>query len=149
MSLISEKSVANAESSFRLAFERLKNNCPQNIPIGSQVTQNNIAKEAGCDPSAFRKSRYPELIAEVKHWISENVQEAPSSPRKTLLAQRRNNRSLREQIIALKAERDIALSILLEADSKILELTQENLRLARMLPDTNVTPILSGSNDKH
>lgn len=48
-----------AEQRFRLAFERLKANKPNVLNPGSVVSQNNVAREAKCDPSALRKSESP------------------------------------------------------------------------------------------
>lgn len=59
-----------AERLFRESFERLKQNKPQILPIGSQVTQNNVAREAGRDSSALKKDRYPLLILEIQAYIS-------------------------------------------------------------------------------
>ncbi|UJB33419.1 hypothetical protein HQN78_21525 [Chromobacterium sp. Beijing] len=130
-----------AECSFREAFERLKIGVPNLLPKGARVSQNNVAKEAGCSPSALRKSRYPSLIAEIQRWIKDNVSNIPASSRQAKLLQRDRNRSLREKIEALKAERDHALSLLIEADQKILELLLENAALQEKLPELNVTPI--------
>jgi len=55
-----------------------------------------------------------------------------------MLAQRSRNRDLQEQNHALKAQRDNALSQLLDAQTRILELTLENQRLRAQLPQSNV-----------
>lgn len=143
----SQTSRGNAEQAFRDSFERLKLGKPQRMPKGTPVSQNNVAKEAGCDTSALRKTRYPSLIAEIQKWVEEkNVNPAPS-PRQKLLAQRSRNRSLQERIAELKAQRDHALSLLVEADAKILELATENARLAALQPRSNVTA-MKGSKDQ-
>lgn len=131
--------VGRAETAFREAFDRLKRGKPDRLPKGSSVSQNNVAKEAGCDPSALRKSRFPSLVAEIQRWVTEHAPDAPKSQRQTMLAQRGHNRSLREKIEALKIERDHAFSLLVEADAKILDLTMENIRLQSHLPPSNVT----------
>lgn len=134
-----------AETAFREAFDRLKRGKPAILAKGTPVSQNNVAKEAGCDPSALRKSRFPSLIAEIQQWVAEHASDRPESPRQKILVQRSRNRSLREKIESLKAERDHALSLLVEADAKILDLTMENMRLQAHLeslqPPSNVTPI--------
>ena len=104
--------------------------------------------EAGCDTSALRKSRYPSLIAEIQRWVDEHGVDKPSSPRQALLAQRSSNRSLREKIEALKAQRDHALSLLGEAEARILDLTMENARLQAWQPRSNVTPILGSKHER-
>lgn len=59
-----------AEQSFRESFERLKKNKPNILPEGAFVTQNNVAREAGRDPSALKKDRYPLLILEIQAYTS-------------------------------------------------------------------------------
>lgn len=130
-----------AEDAFRDAFERLKRKQSVRLPKNTPISQNNVAKEAGCDPSALRKSRFPSLIAEIQRWIVENPADTPSSPRQTMLAQRRRNRTLRDKIEILTLERDNALSLLVEADAKIIELTLENLELKSKHPDQTVTSL--------
>ena len=65
----SEKIELSAEQRFRQAFERLKANKPKVLEVGTPVSQNNVAKEAGCDPSALRKSRFPALVREIQAYL--------------------------------------------------------------------------------
>jgi hypothetical protein len=97
------------------------------------------------DPSALRKSRYPALIAEIQRWLATNRPQTPVSERQTLLSQRKRNRSLNERIEDMKTQRDSLVSLLVEADAKILELTLENARLRAQVPSSKVTPIHQGS----
>lgn len=136
-----------AEQAFRDAFDRLRLGRPERLAKGTPVSQNNVAKEAGCDTSALRKSRYPSLIAEIQRWVEEHGGNAAPSPRQALLAQRSRNRSLREKLEALKAQRDHALSLLSEADARILDLTVENARLLALQPRSNVMP-MRGTKDE-
>lgn len=128
-----------AENAFREAFDRLKKGKPERLSKDVPISQNNIAKEAGCDPSALRKSRFPSLIAEIQRWIHENPAHSPTSARQTILAQRRRNRSMKDMIEAVIAERDHALSLLVEADARIVELILENTELRANLPNSSVT----------
>lgn len=130
-----------AEQAFRVAFERLKRNCPERLPPGTPVSQNNVAREAGCDPSALRKKRFPSLVAEIQQWIADHRSGAVTSPRQKLLAQRAKNRTQKEVADAMKLQRDHALSLLAEADCKIVELTMElsRLRVEQLAP--NVIPL--------
>lgn len=130
-----------AEQRFREAFARLKSGTPLILPKGSIVSQNNVAREAGCDPSALKKSRYPELIIEIQNYALENTSAPPISQRKIDAKRREQTRSLRNDIDLLKAERDVALSLLVEADNKIFDLTMENQRLKAHMPRSTVTPI--------
>jgi len=118
-------STKSAEATFRAAFDRLKRGVPEVLQKGSRISQNNVAKEAGCDPSALRKSRFPSLVLEIQQWVSEHASETSLSKRQEMLGHRRRNRSLREQLAEFKIERDHALSLLVQADAKIVELTQD------------------------
>mgnify|MGYP003629439734 FL=1 len=60
----------SAEQEFRDAFDRLKKGKTIRLPLGAAVTQNNVAREAGRDPSALKKDRYPLLILEVQAYIT-------------------------------------------------------------------------------
>jgi len=135
---------SGAEASYRAAFKRLKEGRPERLPKGSSVSQNNVAVEAGTKPGALKKSRFPSLVREIQEWCSANPQVTAPSPRQIKLAQRRKNRSLLERIADLERERDLAQSILLEADSKILDLMIENADLRRKLPKAAVVPFLTG-----
>ena len=79
---MSSNQMSKAELQFYEAFIRLKNNKPNILPKGTKVSQNNVAKEAGVDPSALRKSRYPNLISEIQEWMDQNPQNANVSKKK-------------------------------------------------------------------
>jgi hypothetical protein len=129
-----------AEASFRDAFDRLKSGKPDILPKGSKVSQNNVAREANCDPTALKKDRFPVLVKEIQGWIKVAGSKAPKSPRQKALAQRSRNRNLRKTIAKLKRQRDRAASKLLEANMKILDLTFEIARLNALQPESKVTP---------
>lgn len=136
---IEPRKVSKAELKFRDAFERLKTGKPNILPKGTSLSQNNVAKEAGVDPSALRRARFPELVADIQAWIEGHKDEAPQkSTRQMMLAQRSRNRDLQEKVKALEEQRDKALSQLLDAQSRILELTLENQRIQAQLPASNV-----------
>lgn len=114
-----------AEDEFREAFERLKRGESLTMPPGTEVSQNNVAREAGKDPSALKKQRFPRLISEIQAYVGAH---APvREPSRSAIAQgvRRRNRTLREKLVILKSERDMALSMLVEADTVILRLQAE------------------------
>lgn len=141
MSSFPDSLPGRAETSFRDAFDRIKRGKPQRISKDAPLSQNNVAKEAGCDPSALRKSRYPSLVAEIQRWIDEHALVAKPSPRQNLLAARDRNNSLKDKIAALKIVRDQALSLLVEADTKIVELMAEVRELRAKDSSHNVTPL--------
>lgn len=131
--------IGKAEQKFRDAFERLKIGKTEILPKGTIVSQNNVAKEAGVDPSALRRTRFPALVAEIQEWIEQNKQViAEKSPRQMLLAQRSRSRNLRERIDSLTMQRDMALSKLVDAQARIVELTLENDRLRAQFPISNI-----------
>lgn len=124
-----------AEANFREAFERLKAGVPKVLPAGTPVSQNNVAKEAGCDPSALRKARFPGLVEEIQAYLATNNQERPSSERQRLLKARQVSRSKSETIANLKSQRDDAVSRLVEADELIGTLTRRVRDLEARLED--------------
>lgn len=134
-----------AEANFREAFERLKAGAPKSLPAGTLVSQNNVAKEAGCDPSALRKARFPDLVGEIQAYLATNTQERPSSERQRLLKARRVSRSKSETIENLKAQRDYAVSRLVEADEVIGTLARRvrdlEARLEDHQPSASIMPI--------
>lgn len=119
--------VGDAEAAFRDAFERLKRDKPTRLPPGTPVSQNNVAKEAGRDPSALRKSRYPRLIRAIQKWIEDNG----NAPRKRnssaslIKGARDANRELKVRIEELTQQRDRAMARLVIAEELILELHQQ------------------------
>jgi hypothetical protein len=126
-----------ADHHFRAAFERLKLGATVNLPKGSAVSQNNVAKEAGRDPSALRKSRHPELIQEIQRWVAR--QDSPRSSRRQVEAARSTSKRLREGHVVLKAQLDCLASELLAARALVIELSQENHRLRAQLGLDNVS----------
>lgn len=128
-----------AEQAFRDAFERLKANKPLKLPKGSRVSQNNVAKEAGYDPSALKKSRFPALINSIQEWLRDHPPSTQSSNQK-IVDQRKKNREKKERINEIALQRDHLSSLLVQADSKILELSKRVAMLEAMLP-ANVVPL--------
>ena len=139
---VEPKKISKAELKFRDAFARLKLGKTDILPKGTPLSQNNVAKEAGVDPSALRRTRFPELVSEIQDWVEANKDDqAQKSPRQMMLAQRSRNRGLKEKNNALEEQRDIAMGKLLDAQARILELTLENQRLRAQLPQSNVRSI--------
>ncbi len=63
-----------------------------------------------------------------------------------MLAQRSKNRDLKEKYQSLEEQRDKALSQLLDAQARILELTLENQSLRSQLPTNTVTHLFDRNN---
>lgn len=120
----SENERFTAEQRFRQAFERLRTNTPKILKAGAPVSQNNVAKEADCDPSALRKDRFPSLIREIQAYVEINKQERPSK-RKERLKQRGLRADLKIRLANVTAQRDIAQSQLISAQLRVIELTSE------------------------
>ena len=128
----------SAADQYRDAFERLKLNRPQLLPKGTPVTQNNVAKEAGSDPSALKKSRFPSLIAEIKTYVEQHAGVRPPSLNKVNLLARQKSRALRDRIEQVARQRDQLASLLSEADAKIIELYDRLAELEGQLPASNI-----------
>jgi len=129
----------SAENRFRQAFERLKFGGTVVLKSGTPVTQNNVAREAGCDPSALKKSRFPALIREIQAYIElhpNNDDPLNQSARKKLSA----NRSAKERLKDAILQRDHAQSALTSANMRIIELTEEVQSLQRRLDDVIPPP---------
>lgn len=104
-----------AVESFTEAFERLKNNTPINLPEGTPVTQNNVAREAGRDPSALRAERYPDLLLKIQLYISNKKEQGKKSSRNRA-------RKIEKRLSDCKRQRDKLLSIYHSQQTLIEEL---------------------------
>lgn len=137
----------SAEANFREAFERLKAGAPKVLAPGTPLSQNNVAKEAGCDPSALRKSRFPGLIAEIQSYLTSHGGERAPSERQRLLKQRQRSRDAQETIEDLKAQRDATASLLVEANAQIgiltLKVRDLETRLDEFQPTARTLPLPS------
>lgn len=144
----SETSQATAEQRFRQSFIRLKANRPTKLEPGTPVSQNNVAKEAGCDPTALRKARFPALVREIQAYVEIHQQERPSK-RKQLLEQRKSRTELKQRLDEVAAERDQAQSLLGSAQRRIVELSLELVAVRVQLDELKPPPVLLGRrNDK-
>ncbi|RML50833.1 hypothetical protein ALQ93_200018 [Pseudomonas syringae pv. pisi] len=133
----------SAEQRFRDAFKRLIEGKPVIVSRGCEMSQNNVAREAGLDPSALKKSRFPQLVAELQEWIKNNSAAKPKSSLNTAKARARR-RTDRELIKDLKQQRDQAASALLSADLTILQLHKEIQELKSQIPKSHVLPLRGG-----
>jgi BMFP domain-containing protein YqiC len=134
--------MGRAEIMFREAFARLKKNQPERMPKGTPVTQNNVAKESGVDPSALRSSRYPELCAEIKKWAQEHPAKGTESVRQVTIAKRAATRQLRDRIRDVEAQRDHAASRLVAAEAEVVRLAQRVASLEAILADNKKVTVL-------
>lgn len=129
-----------AEERFRAAFERLKVNAPIRVDKDTPVSQNNVAKEAGTDPTALRKKRYPGLVKDIKDWVDarDAVQVALHKEKRVRDQQRLDNEDL---VARLTAERDWAQSQLVGAHRQILELLEQTMQLQGRLDELLPPPV--------
>lgn len=143
------RSPKSAENHFREAFERLKAGLSKELPPGTLVSQNNVAREAGCDPTALKKARFPGLVGEIQAYVAARTQERPPSERQSLLKVRQVSRTKSETIASLKAQRDDAVSRLVEADEFIRLLSDRirdlEARLEDLQPRATVMPLARSS----
>ena len=128
-----------AEQRFRDAFDRLKDDKPRVLPSGTPVSQNNVAKEAGTDPSALRKKRFPALVREIQAWVEIHSQQQ-TLQRVRRERKRRSREDLSEQNARLTRERDDAQSQLTSAHRLVLELLQKNALLQTRVDELSPQP---------
>ncbi|WP_076896649.1 MULTISPECIES: hypothetical protein [Burkholderia] len=132
-------STETAEQRFRLAFERLKSDTPQILSKGTPVSQNNVAKEAGTDPTALKKARYPTLIRDIQAWVELSGQEAEQQ-KKRQTRQKRVREDLTARLKSVEKQRDEAQSKLVSAHRQVLELLEWNARLQSKLDELRPPP---------
>ena len=125
---------SNAEMRFRQAFERLKAGEPKVLAQGTPVTQNNVAREASCDPSALKKARFPVLIREIQAYLELHKPDEQPAARKAA-RQKAAKRKVEERLADAVRQRDMAQSVLLSANRRIIELTDEVQSLRRRLDE--------------
>lgn len=129
-----------AEQRFRQAFERLKADEPKILPKGTSVSQNNVAKEAGVGPTAFKKARFPSLIREIQAYVELHGIERPLSKRQITLKDRAARKGLKDRLDEVSRQRDLAQSKLASAHRRIVELTDQVRRLEQALEEVRPTP---------
>lgn len=115
--------MSKAETLFKEAFERLKTNTPINLPNGTKISQNNVAKEAGKHPTALKKDRFPLLVMEIQDYIKQQEIDTDTINRKKQL---RKQRSLQERLADCKKQRDKLASIC-EAQAALIEQLRDDL----------------------
>jgi hypothetical protein len=115
----------SAEDSFRGAFDRLKRGKTTILPSGSPVTQNNVAREAGRDPSALKKDRYPLLVLEIQAYIASKSEQTKAGKRTTDNRARTDKKRLTDY----RKQIDRLSSIVAAQDSTIEGLLDEIERL--------------------
>jgi chromosome segregation ATPase len=125
----------NAEMRFRAAFERIKNGEPKVLDRGTAVTQNNVAREAGCDPSALKKSRFPALIREIQAYVEQLHKIDHRSQRLASIKLRSRRRTLEERLADALRQRDSAQSLVASANRRIVELTEQVRSLQRQFEE--------------
>lgn len=133
----------NAEQRFRQAFERLKTGEPNILERGTPVTQNNVAREAACDPSALRKARFPALIREIQAYLELHKDKIPSQ-RQVDLKKRTARRLVAERLEDAIRQRDAAQSILASANRRIIELSEKIQSLQQRLDEVQPQPTRIG-----
>lgn len=118
----------SAEAEYRQAFKRIVDGKTVRVDKMASPTLANIAREAGKDPSALKKSRYPSFIGEVE-LFNEMACSVRGGADRSLSAQlqaaRQENKRLREDYELLSAERDQSHSRVLNLQQAIVELSSE------------------------
>lgn len=136
MSLNDTTANASAEQRFRDAFERLKKGTTVVLPANSIVSQNNVAKEASCDPSALRKSRFPSLVREIQAYVEIHKSQVPSL--RSVRSKLKNKRiDLKQRIEIITQQRDEAYSQLLHIQRVVLDMAKHITALEAELAKIN------------
>ena len=135
-----------AEQRFRAAFERLKQGKPVRLEKGVEISQNNVAKEAGLHPTALKKDRFPTLVIEIQQEVSARAAVREESKRRRHF-QRKPTRDLKQQNADLLAMFSEMANRLLNAEAENLRLVERNEKLQLEL-DRNVLPIASSRSNK-
>ncbi len=123
-----------AEARFGAAFERLKANSPIVVAVGTPVSQNNVALEAGTDTTALRKSRYPTLVKAIQDYVSAR----DAVPLKAKHGRQQEQRAREEdsdRADRMQRERDIAQSKLNAVQDKLIETLMQVKALRVQLND--------------
>lgn len=113
-----------AESTFRAAFERLKAETPINVPKGTKISQNNIAKEAGKHPTALKKDRFPMLVLEIQDYLKQQDIDSEVIDKKK---QMRKLRTLKERLNDCANQRNKLVSIC-EAQHQLIECLKDEIK---------------------
>ena len=133
--------VSKSEAAFKAAFDRIRNGATKVLPEGAVLSQNNVAREAGLDPSALKKGRFPDLVKEIQEEVEKLTPKVGPIIQAKVKEKRRENRSLRDALRDARIQRDKLASLLLEANVKIQELAEEVRGLKNPTPpSSNVTP---------
>jgi chromosome segregation ATPase len=132
----------SAEARFRQAFERLKAGESKAVERGAPVTQNNVAREAGCDPTALKKARYPALVREIQAYVE--LHQGADQTVGQRAKKQRAKRSMKQRLEDMKLQRDQAQSILASANRRIVELTEEAHDLQRKVDEYQPPPMRLG-----
>ncbi len=114
--------MSSAETLFKEAFIRLKNNIPINMPKGTPVSQNNVAKEAGKHRTALKKDRFPLVVLAIQDYVdSQEVSAEVITKKKNL----RRQRTTEDRLAACIKERDRLATICEALENGMVELLDE------------------------
>jgi Tfp pilus assembly protein FimV len=111
----------SAAELFREAFERLKSGKPINVPVGTKVSQNNVAKEAGRHPTALKKDRYGLLITEIQAYVEAQDEEAATKRK----AAGKGKRSTKKKNEDLQRQLNKAESTIEALENLVIDLKEE------------------------
>lgn len=121
------------------AFRRLATDTPLNLGKGTVVSQNNVAKEAGKDPSALKLNRYPGVIRKIQTYLElTNVDEVKNRARKAKI--QKGKLDLKSQVSTLTTQLSASQSKLLSVERRLIEALQEIGDLKRELDGISPSP---------
>lgn len=88
------------------------------------MSQNNVAKEAGCTASALRKERFPELVKQIQDHVGSSSK-APQDLRERLAHAEQRNKHLVQEKAALRDRYDLQTSRVLSLLAEAAELRRQ------------------------
>ncbi|MBH1494018.1 hypothetical protein JY423_02140 [Stenotrophomonas maltophilia] len=134
---VTPSSKVTAESKFRAALARIIDGSALNVERNAQITQNNVAREAGVDPSALRASRYPALVMEIRDLAGMARADVGSMGHKPHRPRSEERRNEKQRYQDMKRQRDHAAALLASADSEVLRLMLRVRDLERHIEETS------------
>lgn len=134
---VTPSSKVSAECRFRAALARIIDGSALNVERNAQITQNNVAREAGVDPSALRASRYPALVKEIRDLACIARANVGRMGHKPHLPRSEERRDEKQRYQDMKRQRDHAAALLASADSEVLRLMLRVRDLERHIEETS------------
>jgi hypothetical protein len=76
--------ISDVITEYEAALQRLINNSPKKVPLGTKITNNSVALEAGRGKGSIKKKRgcFEDLIPKIKAAAAKQKQESNATPKR-------------------------------------------------------------------